>query len=74
MSLRNLFIATALITLLSGVGFTFFPVVTMTLYNLPLDEVGTYTARFLGGAYLSFAAVAWLARDASPSHSVLQRH
>lgn len=69
MSLRNLFIITALITLLSGVGLTFFPVVTMALYNLPLDEVGIYSTRFVGGAYLSFAAMAWLAKDAGPSQA-----
>ena len=69
MTLRNLFIISALIMLLYGVGLTFFPVVTMSPYRLPLDEVGIYTARFVGATSLGFAAVLWLAKDAGPSQA-----
>jgi apolipoprotein N-acyltransferase len=38
-------------------------------YGLPLDEVGVYTARFVGAAYLGLAAIVWLVRDAAASEA-----
>ncbi len=69
MTLRNLFTASAVVTLLFGVGLTFFPQTSYVPYGLRLHEVGIYTARFVGATYLGFATVAWLAKDTGPSQA-----
>lgn len=67
MTLRNLFTPTAAISLTFGLAFTLAPAVAYIPYGLPLDEVGVYTARFVGAAYLGLAAIAWLVRDPAAS-------
>ena len=69
MTLRNLFLVAAVVTLFFGVTLTFFPAITFAPYKMILDDVGIYTARFVGATYLGFSAIAWLAKDAGPSQA-----
>lgn len=49
-----------------GVLFTFFPgLVLSTVYGADLHPTGTVLARMLGGEFLCFGVITWMARDRS---------
>lgn len=63
-TLKNLFVFTAVLTLVFALGFLLFPGATSAPYGFDLDEAGVHVARSLGAAYLGLAALAWFAREA----------
>jgi hypothetical protein len=69
MNMKNLFMATAVVGAFFGLLFLLVPAATMDFYGVTLDEAGEWLGRLLGAAFLGFAAVAWLARDAEASRA-----
>jgi hypothetical protein len=68
-TLKNLFTATAVLTLIFALGFLLVPRATSAPYGYGLDEAGVHVARSLGAAYLGLAALAWLARNTPDSEA-----
>lgn len=67
MKASYLFVASAVLGLIFGVGLLVFPAQTTGMYGVTLDDVGVYLARLVGGSLLSFAVLAWLVRNAPAS-------
>jgi hypothetical protein len=69
MNLKNLFMITAVVSVIFGVLFLVVPATTMDLYGVTLDEAAVWIARLLGASFLGFGVVAWLAKDAEASRA-----
>jgi hypothetical protein len=67
MKASYVFAGAALVAAIFGVAFLLAPGQTMALYDVTLDEAGLFIARLLGAAFLGFAVINWLVRDAAPS-------
>ncbi len=65
MKLSTLFIFTAIVSFIFGLGFIIAPVATVSLYAETLEGVGVFIARYLGAALLGFAFLAWLNRNST---------
>jgi hypothetical protein len=70
LTLRILFIAEALVSLVTGLGLVFAPVLTLDLYGLETDAVGEFMAQNYGGLYLGLGLLAWLVRNVTDPPSV----
>ncbi len=69
MKLSTLFIITAVVALIFGVAFIVVPNSAMGLYGISLDLGAQFLGRYLGSAFLGFAALAWLTRNAETSQA-----
>ncbi|MEE9217379.1 MAG: hypothetical protein V3U32_08090 [Anaerolineales bacterium] len=67
MKLSTVFTATAIVSLLFGLGFVLAPAATLAPYGLTTDEAGIQVARFFGAALLGYAAITWFARNTEES-------
>jgi len=65
MKLNTLFIITALVSFIFGLGFILAPVATINLYGNSLEGVGVFVGRYFGAALLGYAFLAWLCRNSS---------
>ena len=70
MKLSTLFVITAIIAFLFGLGFVLFPANILSLYGVTLSINGVYMSRLLGAAFLGFAIISWLVRNATGSAEV----
>ena len=62
MSLRYLFIASAVVGILFGLGFLLFPDQLLQLYGVQLSEAGLQIARLMGSAFIGLGIITWQAR------------
>lgn len=67
MKASYVFTVTAIVALVFGLAFVLVPSQTLSLYDVTLDAAGLFIARLLGAAFLMFAVVSWLVRNAGPS-------
>jgi hypothetical protein len=67
MTLKLLFTVNAVVGALFGLGFFLVPASVLAPYGITADAVATVLGRLLGAAYLGYAAVSWLMRDAPDS-------
>jgi hypothetical protein len=67
--LKTLMVITSFVALLFGLGFLLAPAWTEASYGVNLDAGGQLMARFLGSAYLGYAALLWLARNTPSSNT-----
>ncbi len=65
MKLNTLFIITSIVALIFGLAFILAPIRTMSLYGVTLDRSGEFLGRYLGAAFIGFAFLAWLSRNAN---------
>jgi len=63
MSLRNLFVATAVLGIIFGLAYLLVPEPVMRVFGTHSDAAGYLAARFFGGACLGLGVMAWLARE-----------
>lgn len=73
--MKTLFTVTAGLTLLLGVGWTFFPGTMFAMWTVNTDDVGIYMARRYGTLLFGYLVLLWLARSspASPARSAILR-
>lgn len=64
MKLNNVFLFTAVVALVFGVGFYLVPGVVMSMYGITLDSA-EFVARYLGSAFLGYAVLDYLATKLS---------
>ena len=69
MTLGNLFIINAVISLVFGVAAVLAPALLMSFYGITLSPAGIVVTRLFGAALLSHCALTWLARDAPDSEA-----
>jgi hypothetical protein len=60
--MRTLFIAEAIVSVLTGLGLLLLPETTLDLYGLESDAVGEFMAQNYGGLYIALGLLAWLVR------------
>jgi hypothetical protein len=63
MKLSTLFVITAFVAFIFGLGFIIAPVATIGLYGNTLEGVGVFIGRYFGAALLGYAFLAWLCRN-----------
>jgi hypothetical protein len=63
MTLRNLFVTTAVIGFVFGLGYLLVPGPIMQFFGTSTNASGELAARFFGGSTLGLALIAWQARD-----------
>jgi hypothetical protein len=61
------FAGAAVVAAIFGLAFVLVPTQTLALYDMSVDEAGLFMTRLLGAAFLGFAIINWLVRDAGPS-------
>lgn len=71
MKLRHIFTINVFCALFFGLTCLFVPRWLFSLYGSELGEAGTYMARLGGAAYLAFATLTWLARNAKAKETRL---
>jgi hypothetical protein len=71
--MKTLFAVTAGLSLLLGVGWTFFPTFMLSTWAVGTDDVGVYVARRYGALLFGYVAILWLARSspASPARRAI---
>lgn len=67
MSLKTLFVLTAVVSAAFGLALLLAPARLMALYALNLDAGGLFISQLFGAALLGVAVVAWMARHAEAS-------
>jgi hypothetical protein len=67
MTVKTLFIITALATLLLGLGWLLFPAVMLTQWGVQPSEILVYISRRYAVLFLGYSVTMWLARNAEPS-------
>lgn len=65
MRLRTLFILYAAVAILLALGFLLGPAVILKFFGFTQGKTETLFAQILGAALVSFAALAWFARDSA---------
>ncbi len=64
MSLKNLFLAKAILSLIFGLSFIFFSALSMDFYGvMELRAAGVLMGRLFGGALVGMAIIAWFAQS-----------
>ena len=69
MKLNTVYIITAIVAFVFGIGFILLPVATFGLYGNTLEGQAIFLGRYFGAALLGYAFLAWLNRN-SDSKSV----
>lgn len=67
MKVKSLFIITAVLGLIFGIGFLFFSSTILNWYGVSVLPGTILLCRFFGGAILGQAIIAWAASKAAPS-------
>ena len=67
MKLSTLFVISAIIALLFGLGFMLIPAPLLSFYAVELNTNGIFLARLLGTALFGYGLIAWLVRNSSYS-------
>lgn len=67
MNLRNLFILTAVVALVFGLGFLILPDQLLQLYGIELSEAGLYIGRLIGTVFIGVGIITWQARYSNDS-------
>jgi len=67
MTLGNLFIVNAVISLVFGVASVLTPALLMSFYGITLSPAGILVARLLGATFLGICVLTWFARNAADS-------
>ncbi|HLA96821.1 MAG TPA: hypothetical protein VJL34_00085 [Anaerolineales bacterium] len=67
MKVSTLFPINAVVAVVFGLGFIFAPVWLLSLYGVTADAPLAYVGQLLGAAFLSFAVITWMARNAPAS-------
>jgi hypothetical protein len=65
MKLSTLFVITAIVSFIFGLGFILAPVASISLYGNTLEGVGVFIARYFGAALLGYAFLAYLNRNST---------
>jgi hypothetical protein len=66
MPIRTVFTLNSIVAMPFGLLFTLSPgLILSTVYGAELNETGAILARMLGGEFLCFGVITWLARDRS---------
>lgn len=66
MKLNNLFVLTAVVSGLFGLGFVLVPGTVYDIYGIEeVNDFLTYTSQLFGAALLGFAVISWMARSVS---------
>lgn len=72
MPMKTVLTLNSVVAMPFGVLFTFFPgLILSTVYGAALNETGAILARMLGGEFLCFGVITWLARDRGPETQLL---
>ncbi len=71
MKLSTLFVITAIVSFIFGLGFIVAPNVSVGLYGNTLEGAGIFVARYFGAALLGYAFLAWLNRNGASRGVVL---
>jgi apolipoprotein N-acyltransferase len=69
MKISNLFLISAIVFFLFGLGFFLVPGPVLSFYHDSLTQEALDMARLLGAAYLGIAALTWFARNSQPSEA-----
>ncbi len=67
MKVGTLFTINAVVAFVFGLGFIFAPVWLLSLYGVTADAPLAYISQLLGAAFISFAVITWMARNAPAS-------
>ena len=67
MKVSTLFTINAILAIVFGLGFIFAPVWLFSLYGVTADEPLAVTGQLLGSAFVTFAIITWMARNAPAS-------
>jgi hypothetical protein len=67
MSLRTLFVISAIIAVLMGLGLILAPAPLLRSYAVEVNDAAVYMARSLGAAFLGISILAWLVKDSTGS-------
>ena len=67
MTARNLFSATAVLTLMLGVAWTAAPQAMLASWGVQGDPVTLYVSRRYGALFFGYALILWMARKSEPS-------
>ena len=67
MKASYVFAGAALVAAIFGLAFVLAPAQTMALYDITLDAAGLFVTRLLGAAFLGYAVINWLVRNAGPT-------
>lgn len=67
MTLGNLFVVNAVISLVFGVASVLAPALLLSTYGITLSPAGILVARLLGATFLGICVLTWFARDAADS-------
>jgi hypothetical protein len=70
MKLKTVFILQTIVSTINGLGMLLLPAMTLGMYGVPeQDAYGLSITRLFGSGLLTYAIVAWLARDAGESQA-----
>jgi hypothetical protein len=67
MKLKFLFVITAILGTVLGLGFFFAPEVVMSTFGVDAGEAHQHTARNFGSAMIGLAVISWVARNSKNS-------
>ncbi len=65
--MKTLFSIAAILTMLLGIGWLFFPQAMLASWGVQADGIAVYMARRYGGLFSGYAAILWLGRASSSS-------
>ena len=72
MPIKTVLTLNSVVAIPFGLLFTFFPgFILSSVYGAELNETGAILARMLGGEFLCFGVITWLARDRGPETQIL---
>ena len=67
MKLKSLFVISAILGVVLGLGFFFAPSIVMSTFGVTAGEAHQHTARNFGSAVIALAVISWIARDTKDS-------
>ena len=67
MKLKSLFVISAILGTVLGLGFFFAPEVVMSTFGVDAGEAHQHTARNFGSAMIGLAVISWVARNSKNS-------
>lgn len=67
MKLNTLMVINAIVAALFGIAFVLVPAQVIQLYGITVDAPLKYVGQLLGAAFVGFAILTWLARNATDS-------
>ncbi|UCH60467.1 MAG: hypothetical protein JSV61_03050 [Anaerolineales bacterium] len=73
MKVSTIFTINAVVAVLFGLAFIFAPVWLLSFYGITADATTAFIGQLLGAAFVGFAIISWMARNApaSPARSAI---